>query len=87
LVYGAGDNGGVGDWRNGVEYRATSGSGEDRSNFRSCGKGLLEIHNQEIKGIKDITRDLGPEFQKMIKVVSEVITDYKHIKQTMKDWV
>jgi hypothetical protein len=34
---------------------------------------LLRIHSQEIKGIKDVTLDLGAKFDKLIHVINEVI--------------
>jgi outer membrane PBP1 activator LpoA protein len=50
-------------------------------------KNLLETHKQEIQEIKDATRDLGPTFDKLIKVMNELITNYKQTKQTVKGWV
>jgi hypothetical protein len=49
-------------------------------------RSLLEIHNQEIKKIKGVTRDVGPKFDKLIQVINEVITNHKQIKQTVKEW-
>jgi hypothetical protein len=43
-------------------------------------KSLLETHNKEIKEMKDGTWNLGPKFEKLIKVINEVITNYKQIK-------
>lgn len=47
---------------------------------------LLETHKQEIKKIKCVTRDLGPKFEELIEVINKVITNYKQIMQTVKEW-
>jgi septal ring factor EnvC (AmiA/AmiB activator) len=46
----------------------------------------LESHEQEIKEIKDATRDIGPKTEKLIGAINEVITNYKQIKRTVKEW-
>jgi hypothetical protein len=45
-----------------------------------------ETHSQEIKEIKAVTWDLESKLQKLIEVINEGITNYKQIKQTVKEW-
>jgi hypothetical protein len=42
-------------------------------------KSVLRTHNQEIKEIKDTTQVPGPQFHKMMEVINEIFTNYKHI--------
>jgi hypothetical protein len=49
-------------------------------------KSLSDTHSQEIEEIKDVTQDLRQKFEKLINVINKVITNYKKIKKTVKEW-
>jgi chromosome segregation ATPase len=49
-------------------------------------KSLLESHNQEMTEMKKGSNALGLKFEKLTEVIDEVISDYKEIKQSVRQW-
>jgi hypothetical protein len=48
-------------------------------------KQMVTLHKQEMAEMKKSADDLGQKFDRVIKMVSEIINDYSQVKQTIKE--
>lgn len=93
LIYGTTDNGVVGDRRSTVESGPPVEQGKTeqilvhvrkQDTERKGRRSSLETHSQEIKEVKDVTRHLAREFEILIDVIKEVITNCQKMEQAVK---